>query len=67
MPQFTVVAIEKFLVRTTYRNVEAATKEDAEKQCKEGKEGYDDKEILEGDEEWIETESVEESDDDEDE
>ena len=64
MPKFTVVAIEKFLVKTTYHNVEAANKSEAMLACQQGQESYDDKEILEGDEEWIETVSVEEETDD---
>ena len=58
MPRFRVEALEKFLVRTVY-NVEAVTEDEAEKLCKAGKVAYDQKSIEEGDEEWLETLSVE--------
>ena len=61
MPKFRVEALEKFVVRTIY-HVEAKTSDEAEKLCKAGDVAYDDKTIEEGDEEWIETVSVEESD-----
>jgi hypothetical protein len=59
MPQYRVEALEKFIVRTIY-HVDAADPEEAEALCKAGEIGYHDKEIEEGDEEWIETVSVEE-------
>jgi hypothetical protein len=58
MPIFRVEALEKFVVRTIYV-VEAATPEQAEAKCKEGNAAYDQSEIEEGDEEWLETISVE--------
>ena len=58
MPRFRVEALEKFLVRTVY-NVEAPTQDEAEKLCKAGKVAYEQKSIEEGDEEWIETLSIE--------
>ncbi len=59
MPRFRVEALEKFVVRTFY-HVEAANEEEAEALCEAGEVAYDDKAIEEGDEEWIETVSVEE-------
>lgn len=67
MPYFDVEALEKFVVRTTYRRVEADTPAEAAERCKGGQEAYDEKEIEEGDEEWVETVSVELSDDQSDE
>ena len=64
---YTVEALEKFVVRTVYRGVKADSPEEAEARCKSGKEGYDDKEIEEGDEEWLETVSVELDDEDDEE
>ncbi len=58
MPRFRVEALEKFVVRTVYV-VEADTPEQAEQLCKSGETAYDQKTIEEGDEEWIETVSVE--------
>ncbi len=58
MPTFRVEALEKFMVRTVYR-VEASDKADAERRCKSGDVAYDAKTIEEGDEEWLETISVE--------
>jgi hypothetical protein len=60
MPLYRVEALEKFVVRTFY-HLEAADKEEAEALCKAGEVAYDDKIIEEGDEEWIETVSVEET------
>ena len=60
LKRFDVVAVERFLVRTTYRNVLAADKHEAKRRCKGGQEAYEDKEILEGDEIWVRTEHVEE-------
>lgn len=56
---FVIEAIEKFVVQTTYY-VKAVDAEEAERLCKSGSVSYDDKEICDGDEEWIETVSVEE-------
>jgi hypothetical protein len=58
LKRFDVVAVEKFLVRTTYRNVLAEDGHEAKRRCKEGQEAYEDKEILEGDEIWVRTESI---------
>lgn len=59
VPKFRVEALEKFIVRTVY-HVEADCRDDTEALCKSGEVAYDDKSIEEGDEEWIETVSVEE-------
>ena len=58
MPRYRVEALEKFVVRTIYF-VEAATPEQAEQLCKSGDTAYDQKSVEEGDEEWLETVSVE--------
>ena len=58
MPRFRIEALEKFIVRTVYF-IEADTPEQAEHLCKSGETGYDQKTIEEGDEEWIETVSIE--------
>lgn len=60
MPKFTVKALEKFLVETTYTDVEADTQEEAVELCRTGKVGYDCHEIVEGDDEWIKVLEVEE-------
>ena len=59
MPTYRVEALEKFVVRTVY-HVDADDAQQAERLCKAGEAAYDDKTIEEGDEEWIETLSVEE-------
>jgi len=59
MPKFTVEALEKFVVRTVYRDVEANNAEEAEALCKAGSVGYDTHSVEEGDEEWLKTVSVE--------
>jgi hypothetical protein len=59
MRRYRVEALEKFVVRTFY-HVEAADADEAETLCKAGEVAYDDKIIEEGDEEWLETVSVEE-------
>jgi hypothetical protein len=59
MPRYRVEALEKFIVRTFYNDVEAADAEEAEALCKAGEVAYDSSNIEEGDEEWIETVSVE--------
>lgn len=58
MPKYRVEALEKFIVRTIYY-VESKSPKQAEKLCKAGKVAYDDKTIEEGNEEWLETVSVE--------
>ncbi len=62
MPRYRVEALEKFIVRTVY-HVEAADEEEAEALCRTGEVAYEGKTIEEGDEEWIETISVEETPD----
>jgi hypothetical protein len=58
MPIFRIEALEKFVVRTTY-NIEADSPEQAEEHCRQGAVAYDTKTIEEGDEEWLETVSIE--------
>jgi hypothetical protein len=58
MPTYRVEALEKFIVRTTHR-VTANTPAQAEQLCREGRVSYDEKTIEEGDEEWLETVSIE--------
>lgn len=58
MPKYHVEALEKFVVRTTYL-VEADCPEQAKQLCKSGNVAYDRKSTEEGDEEWIETVSIE--------
>lgn len=58
MPHYRIEALEKFIVRTAYE-VEAASPEQAEQLCRDGKVGYDEHSIEEGDEEWLETVSIE--------
>lgn len=58
MPKYEVEALEKFVVRTTYL-IEADSPEQAETLCKSGNVAYESKEIEGGDEEWLETVSVE--------
>ena len=60
MPKYRVEALEKFVVRTVY-HVEANSPDEAEALCKAGEAAYDQKSVEEGDEEWIETVSVEAS------
>jgi hypothetical protein len=59
MPKYRVEALEKFVVRTVY-HVEADHPKLAEVKCQNGEVGYDQRTIEEGDEQWIETVSVEE-------
>ena len=59
MPTYQVEALEKFVVRTVY-HVDAADADEAELLCRSGKGAYDLTSIEEGDEEWLETVSVEE-------
>jgi hypothetical protein len=56
---FRVEALEKFVVRTVYY-VPADDAHHAEQICKAGAAGYDEKEIEEGDEEWLETVDISE-------
>ena len=58
MPKYRIEALEKFVVRTVY-HVDADDPDQAEAICKSGDVAYDNKSIEEGDEEWIETVSVE--------
>ena len=58
MPQFRVEALEKFIVRTVYI-VEADDSLQAEATCRDGMSAYESATIEEGDEEWIETVSIE--------
>ena len=58
MPQYRVEALEKFIVRTVYI-VEASDPQDSEAKCKAGEIAYDESSTEEGDEEWLETVSVE--------
>ena len=59
MPNYRVEALEQFVVRTVYF-VEASTPTKAEALCQSGEVAYEEKEITEGDEVWLETLSVEE-------
>lgn len=61
MPQYRVEALEKFVVRTVYI-VEADDPQQAEAKCKASEVAYDESSIEEGDEEWLETVSVERDD-----
>ena len=58
MPEFCVIALEKFIVKTVYF-VNAANAQEAERLCKEGEASYEQVSIEEGDDEWVETLSVE--------
>ena len=58
MTKYRVEALEKFVVRTVY-HVEANSPDEAEALCKSGEVAYERKSVEEGDEEWIETVSVE--------
>ena len=55
---YRIEALEKFVVRTAYL-VEADDPKQAEQLCRLGKVSYDEKSIEEGDEEWLETVSIE--------
>ena len=57
---YTVNAIEQFTFKITYNNVIANSQEEAEQRCKDRNVAYDDKEIIEGCEKWLETTSIEE-------
>jgi hypothetical protein len=58
MALWTVEAMEKFLVKTTYY-VEAETAKEAVTMCQNGDAAYEKHEIVEGNEQWIKTLSVE--------
>lgn len=60
MPDYRVEAVEKFLVRTTYYVSDVESHEEAERLCKAGEIPYDGYEVVEGDEEWVETDDVSE-------
>lgn len=57
-PRFRVEALEKFAVRTIYE-VEAQTAQAAEQLCCSGKVAYENAAIEEGDEQSLETVSIE--------
>lgn len=57
MKTYTVTALEKFVVRTTY-HVKAKSKTEAERMCQSGEVAYDNSEPLDGEDEWLETESI---------
>lgn len=59
MPKFRVKAMERFYVETYY-TVEASDEAAAEKMCKAGEVPYNDHEIVDGDETWVETLEIEE-------
>lgn len=56
---YDVEALEKFVVRTQYNGVVARSEDEAKWLVRNGKVSYDDKEIEEGDEEFLSFESVE--------
>jgi len=58
MPRYRIDALETFVVRTVYF-IDANSPQQAEKKCRAGKVAYEQKSIEEGDEEWLETVSVE--------
>ena len=58
MAKYCITALEKFVVRTTY-HVEAASRKKAEALCREGKVGYERAEVMEGNEQWLDTISIE--------
>jgi hypothetical protein len=59
MPKYRVEALEQFLVRTVYY-VEASSPAEAEALCQSGDVAYEEKEITEDNDVWVETLSVEE-------
>lgn len=61
MPRYCVEALEKFVVRTIY-HVNAADPDAAEKLCQSGQTAYDGMSVEEGNEEWLETVTVEDCD-----
>ena len=54
VPRYRVEALEKFVVRTVYE-VTARSPKQAERRCRSGRVAYDDQQIEEGDEEWLQT------------
>ena len=58
MPKYRIEAIEKFVVRTIYV-VDAVDPQQAEAKCRSGEAAYNQSSIQEGDEQWLETVSVE--------
>ena len=58
MTRYRIEAPERFVVRTVYF-VDAKSPQQAERKCRGGKVAYEQKSIEEGDEEWVETVSVE--------
>jgi hypothetical protein len=54
MPTYRVEALEKFVVRTIY-TVQADSPEQAEQRCRSRQVAYEQQEIEEGDEEWLQT------------
>ena len=54
MPRYRIEALEQFVVRTVYL-VPARSRQHAEKLCRLGRVAYDEQQIEEGDEKWIET------------
>jgi hypothetical protein len=59
MPKYRVEALEKFLVRTVY-HVDAVNKLEAVRKCRNGDVPYEEHEIEEGDDEWVDTTFVRE-------
>jgi len=59
MPSYRIEALEKFLVRTIYY-VDAVNEQEAVRKCEAGDVPYEEHVIEEGDDEWIETLSVNE-------
>lgn len=62
MPKFRVEALERFLVWTVYRDVEASDAASAEQRCKAGEVPYDKFSNEEGDDQWVQTLEVKEQD-----
>lgn len=58
---YTVEALEKFVVRTIYREVEADSPEEAERLVRAGEVSYDSHEIEEGDEQFIQVVTIEDA------
>ena len=58
MPKFDVVALEKFVVKTTYKGVEAPNKAAAVTQCRSGQEAYDQHTMEDTPGSWLCTVSV---------
>ena len=57
MSRYRVEALEKFVVRTVY-HVDADSARQAEALCRRGNVAYEQSSVEEGDEEWLETVSV---------